>query len=93
MSDLMPPSPVVERGIALHKVNDCSIAPYCDSWNAYWLCYYFLCVFTIYSARNTVLSIHLLTLGESLQMIHFITMALGGEGYLNFMGNEVCYYL
>lgn len=24
-----------------------------------------------------------------LQMIHFITMALGGEGYLNFMGNEV----
>ncbi|KAG5030503.1 hypothetical protein JHK85_014485 [Glycine max] len=22
------------------------------------------------------------------QMIHFITMALGGEGYLNFMGNE-----
>lgn len=22
-------------------------------------------------------------------MIHFITMALGGEGYLNFMGNEV----
>lgn len=23
------------------------------------------------------------------QMIHFITMALGGEGYLNFMGNEV----
>ncbi|CAA7391260.1 unnamed protein product [Spirodela intermedia] len=40
MSDLKPPSPVVERGIALHK------------------------------------------------MIHFITMALGGEGYLNFMGNE-----
>lgn len=26
-----------------------------------------------------------------LQMIHFITFALGGEGYLNFMGNEVCY--
>lgn len=24
-----------------------------------------------------------------LQMIHFITMALGGDGYLNFMGNEV----
>lgn len=24
-----------------------------------------------------------------MQMIHFITMALGGEGYLNFMGNEV----
>jgi hypothetical protein len=23
------------------------------------------------------------------QMIHFITMALGGDGYLNFMGNEV----
>ena len=23
------------------------------------------------------------------QMIHFLTMALGGEGYLNFMGNEV----
>lgn len=22
-------------------------------------------------------------------MIHFLTMALGGEGYLNFMGNEV----
>lgn len=22
-------------------------------------------------------------------MVHFITMALGGEGYLNFMGNEV----
>jgi hypothetical protein len=22
-------------------------------------------------------------------MIHFITMALGGDGYLNFMGNEV----
>jgi len=22
------------------------------------------------------------------KMIHFITMALGGEGYLNFMGNE-----
>lgn len=22
-------------------------------------------------------------------MIHFITFALGGEGYLNFMGNEV----
>ncbi|XP_010935254.1 1,4-alpha-glucan-branching enzyme, chloroplastic/amyloplastic [Elaeis guineensis] len=40
MSDLQPASPVVERGIALHK------------------------------------------------MIHFITMALGGEGYLNFMGNE-----
>ncbi|KAJ6819645.1 1,4-alpha-glucan-branching enzyme 1, chloroplastic/amyloplastic-like [Iris pallida] len=40
MSSLRPASPVVERGIALHK------------------------------------------------MIHFITMALGGEGYLNFMGNE-----
>ncbi|XP_077246825.1 1,4-alpha-glucan-branching enzyme 1, chloroplastic/amyloplastic-like isoform X2 [Tasmannia lanceolata] len=40
MSCLMPPSPVIDRGIALHK------------------------------------------------MIHFITMALGGEGYLNFMGNE-----
>ncbi|OAY63014.1 1,4-alpha-glucan-branching enzyme, chloroplastic/amyloplastic, partial [Ananas comosus] len=40
MSDLQPASPIVERGIALHK------------------------------------------------MIHFITMALGGEGYLNFMGNE-----
>lgn len=26
-------------------------------------------------------------------MIHFITMALGGEGYLNFMGNEVCILL
>lgn len=24
-----------------------------------------------------------------MQMIHFLTMALGGEGYLNFMGNEV----
>ena len=22
------------------------------------------------------------------KMIHFITMTLGGEGYLNFMGNE-----
>lgn len=40
MSSLRSASPVVERGIALHK------------------------------------------------MIHFITMALGGEGYLNFMGNE-----
>ncbi|KGN47537.1 1,4-alpha-glucan-branching enzyme 1, chloroplastic/amyloplastic [Cucumis sativus] len=40
MSCLENASPVVERGIALHK------------------------------------------------MIHFITMALGGEGYLNFMGNE-----
>lgn len=40
MSCLQSPSPVVDRGIALHK------------------------------------------------MIHFITMALGGEGYLNFMGNE-----
>ncbi|XP_078448398.1 1,4-alpha-glucan-branching enzyme, chloroplastic/amyloplastic-like isoform X2 [Wolffia australiana] len=40
MSDLTPPSPVVQRGIALHK------------------------------------------------MIHLITMALGGQGYLNFMGNE-----
>ncbi|KAJ8485537.1 hypothetical protein OPV22_018022 [Ensete ventricosum] len=40
MSDLEPASPVIERGIALHK------------------------------------------------MIHFLTMALGGEGYLNFMGNE-----
>ncbi|KAG6599100.1 1,4-alpha-glucan-branching enzyme 1, chloroplastic/amyloplastic, partial [Cucurbita argyrosperma subsp. sororia] len=40
MSCLTEASPVVERGIALHK------------------------------------------------MIHFITMALGGEGYLNFMGNE-----
>lgn len=40
MSSLQSPSPVVDRGIALHK------------------------------------------------MIHFITMALGGEGYLNFMGNE-----
>ncbi|KAJ3672342.1 hypothetical protein LUZ60_007063 [Juncus effusus] len=40
MSDLEPASPVIERGIALHK------------------------------------------------MVHFITMALGGEGYLNFMGNE-----
>ncbi|KAK1303473.1 hypothetical protein QJS10_CPB11g02136 [Acorus calamus] len=40
MSDLQPASPIVERGISLHK------------------------------------------------MIHFITMALGGEGYLNFMGNE-----
>ncbi|XP_010556050.1 PREDICTED: 1,4-alpha-glucan-branching enzyme 1, chloroplastic/amyloplastic-like isoform X2 [Tarenaya hassleriana] len=40
MSCLEDPSPIVERGIALHK------------------------------------------------MIHFITMALGGEGYLNFMGNE-----
>ncbi|KAJ8762114.1 hypothetical protein K2173_007264 [Erythroxylum novogranatense] len=40
MSCLMDPSPVVDRGIALHK------------------------------------------------MIHFITMALGGDGYLNFMGNE-----
>jgi 1,4-alpha-glucan branching enzyme len=28
--------------------------------------------------------------GIALQkMIHFITMALGGDGYLNFMGNEV----
>jgi hypothetical protein len=25
-------------------------------------------------------------------MIHFITMALGGDGYLNFMGNEVVLY-
>uniref|UniRef100_A0A2P2JKH3 1,4-alpha-glucan branching enzyme n=1 Tax=Rhizophora mucronata TaxID=61149 RepID=A0A2P2JKH3_RHIMU len=41
MSCLMDASPVIERGIALHK------------------------------------------------MIHFITLALGGEGYLNFMGNEV----
>nr|QOC60275.1 starch branching enzyme I [Eleocharis dulcis] len=40
MSDLEPASPIIDRGIALHK------------------------------------------------MIHFITMALGGEGYLNFMGNE-----
>ncbi|KAJ8625678.1 hypothetical protein MRB53_034208 [Persea americana] len=40
MSCLTPCSPIVERGIALHK------------------------------------------------MIHFITMALGGDGYLNFMGNE-----
>ncbi|XP_015884098.3 1,4-alpha-glucan-branching enzyme 1, chloroplastic/amyloplastic [Ziziphus jujuba] len=40
MSCLTDASPVIERGIALHK------------------------------------------------MIHFITMALGGEGYLNFMGNE-----
>ncbi|XP_073140398.1 1,4-alpha-glucan-branching enzyme 1, chloroplastic/amyloplastic-like isoform X2 [Henckelia pumila] len=40
MSCLTVASPVIERGIALHK------------------------------------------------MIHFITMALGGEGYLNFMGNE-----
>lgn len=40
MSTLQPISPVVDRGIALHK------------------------------------------------MIHFLTMALGGEGYLNFMGNE-----
>eukprot|EP01018_Ginkgo_biloba_P039526 Gb_16532 [translate_table: standard] len=40
MSSLQSASPVVERGIALHK------------------------------------------------MIHFLTMALGGEGYLNFMGNE-----
>ncbi|PKU76565.1 1,4-alpha-glucan-branching enzyme, chloroplastic/amyloplastic isoform X1 [Dendrobium catenatum] len=40
MSDLQPASPVIDRGIALHKI------------------------------------------------IHFLTMALGGEGYLNFMGNE-----
>lgn len=40
MSTLKPITPVVDRGIALHK------------------------------------------------MIHFLTMALGGEGYLNFMGNE-----
>eukprot|EP00270_Netrium_digitus_P010927 TRINITY_DN3429_c0_g1_i1.p1 TRINITY_DN3429_c0_g1~~TRINITY_DN3429_c0_g1_i1.p1 ORF type:complete len:809 (-),score=149.83 TRINITY_DN3429_c0_g1_i1:192-2618(-) len=40
MSALASPTPVIERGIALHK------------------------------------------------MIHFITMALGGDGYLNFMGNE-----
>eukprot|EP00899_Mesostigma_viride_P000843 jgi/Mesvir1/1075/Mv17590-RA.1 len=40
MSALSPASPVIERGIALHK------------------------------------------------MIHFITFALGGDGYLNFMGNE-----
>ncbi|KAL8172169.1 hypothetical protein V2J09_023973 [Rumex salicifolius] len=40
MSCLTEASPVIERGIALHK------------------------------------------------MIHFVTMALGGEGYLNFMGNE-----
>jgi 1,4-alpha-glucan branching enzyme len=40
MSSLVEASPVIERGIALHK------------------------------------------------MIHFLTMALGGEGYLNFMGNE-----
>ncbi|XP_011628895.1 1,4-alpha-glucan-branching enzyme 1, chloroplastic/amyloplastic isoform X1 [Amborella trichopoda] len=40
MSALEPASPIVDRGIALHK------------------------------------------------MIHFITMALGGDGYLNFMGNE-----
>ncbi|KAK1262341.1 hypothetical protein QJS04_geneDACA001368 [Acorus gramineus] len=40
MSALQPASPIVERGISLHK------------------------------------------------MIHIITMALGGEGYLNFMGNE-----
>ncbi|KAG9142107.1 hypothetical protein Leryth_016312 [Lithospermum erythrorhizon] len=40
MSCLMDPSPIIDRGIALHK------------------------------------------------MIHFLTMALGGEGYLNFMGNE-----
>lgn len=29
---------------------------------------------------------------QLLQMIHFITMALGGEGYLNFMGNEVWFF-
>ncbi|XP_042374372.1 1,4-alpha-glucan-branching enzyme, chloroplastic/amyloplastic-like isoform X3 [Zingiber officinale] len=40
MSNLKPASPLIDRGISLHK------------------------------------------------MIHFITMALGGEGYLNFMGNE-----
>eukprot|EP00249_Psilotum_nudum_P020063 c27542_g1_i7 orf=460-2403(+) len=40
MSTFLPASPVIERGISLHK------------------------------------------------MIHFLTMALGGEGYLNFMGNE-----
>lgn len=40
MTNLQPASPVIDRGIALHKI------------------------------------------------IHFVTMALGGEGYLNFMGNE-----
>lgn len=25
-------------------------------------------------------------------MIHFISMALGGDGYLNFMGNEVNFH-
>lgn len=32
---------------------------------------------------------HLFTISFYSQMIHFFTMALGGEGYLNFMGNEV----
>lgn len=79
MSCLTEASPAVDRGIALHKVR------FLVTW------------FNIYFKLGALaclcwrLDIHFYDPSclTALQMIHFITMALGGEGYLNFMGNEV----
>lgn len=74
MSCLTEASPVIERGIALHKVLLTIV--------------YSLCIIDdglsslIRRTCDKIVNLFL-------QMIHFLTMALGGEGYLNFMGNEV----
>jgi 1,4-alpha-glucan branching enzyme len=76
MSDLQPASPTIDRGIALQKV------PF--------LLKYWLNLVLYYSRMCSIPSYYIfLIVYQTLQMIHFITMALGGDGYLNFMGNEV----
>lgn len=85
MSCLTEASPVVERGIAMHKVSFLSLL-LCFTLFFYQAIFYLNCLCgKLESIYYFDANYHLTVL----QMIHFITMALGGEGYLNFMGNEV----
>ena len=61
MSDLMPLTPIIDRGLALHKM----------------IRYVAWCVGHLDDTRNACVHVH-----------RCITIGLGGEGYLNFMGNE-----
>ena len=94
MSSLAEASPTIERGIALHKVwlyknMGTAFVILCSSSLMNLLIYIeWFSVFWLDPIHRSCLYL-LFSLLLFLQMIHFITMALGGEGYLNFMGNEV----
>jgi 1,4-alpha-glucan branching enzyme len=77
MSDFLPASSTIDRGIALQKVYFSSSTSKGFKWflNVFHHLWYILFIAF-----------------QTFQTIHFITMALGGDGYLNFMGNEVLLY-